>query len=207
MVMNWIGDLATWCSAIATVVIVWLAVWPRDPRKPLLIIGFDPKSEVKTQTRTHHPDYDLPPGVRSIWIRVRITSRAGRRTAKGCRAYLTRMVQIGYFDTDEKVCMHPEIVHLDHDSRQLQWMHDEDRTFLAKDIVPGIDHWLDLVSSWESLSTGLPGIQCYPPMLFPVPGIYKLTIRVGADDADPVEAVVGVVYKGTWDAIEVKWIK
>jgi hypothetical protein len=83
--------VGSWLSAVGTLLAVGVALWPiyKEHREsPKLEIDFAPGRDIRRQTQT--AGRIKIPG-NSRWLRVRVMNGNGRRSAKNCRVYLTRV--------------------------------------------------------------------------------------------------------------------
>jgi len=187
--LNWnaIGALGQWFAGVATLAVIGYMIWQDSFRRPKLLLGFDNERDVKSQSNT----VGLPPTVLSRWLRVRVTNGKHRRVAEASRAYLIGIKKIG-----------PNGQHQDafpNDVRPLGWTHDPPGSAGTRDLLPGVDHWVDVAAA----SDAAPDLQvCVQPgWVLQDPGDYLITVQVSAKGAAPEKIDVLVHWGGTWQSL------
>lgn len=188
MNVNWdaVGAIGQWFGVVTAIVAVVVVLKHEYWRRPELEVSFKSERDVKSQENTV--------GVASMrlsrWLRVQVMNKPGRRAAKNCRAYLTGIQRVL-----------PDSVSDDfpNDVRPLQWMHDPLDEFGARDLLPGVAHWVDVVGTVEGHRELK--LRVYPSYDRIMPGEYIVTILVSAEEADPVEISVRITWDGTWDSL------
>jgi|GEM_PF-4184004 len=188
--MNWtaIEAVGTWFAGLATLATVLYLVFRDYWKRPKLIATFDKTRDIKNQTNTP----GLPPPAISRWLRICIQNENGRRLAKSRRAYLVGIEKIGPDGTVEKDVF-------PNDVRPLQWTHGSPAES-ARDLLPGVMHWVDLLSTAELLQALQ--VNCIPLYGLPMPGLYRFRVQVSAEDTVPPAPIqVLIRWDGTWDSL------
>jgi hypothetical protein len=186
-VQDWIAIVGQYLGAFGTIAIVVYTVWSESWRRPKLILSFDDKRDVKTQINS----VGLPPSVGSRCLRVRVKNANRRKAAKNCQAFLIGLEKLGSEARNENG--------FQNDVRQLGWMHDPPGTIKARDLLPGVEHWVDVVDAVD----GQPALRVWvsPPWSLANPGDYVFTVQVSAEDANPEVIKVRVRWDGTWQSL------
>jgi hypothetical protein len=130
----------------------------------------------------------------AYYVRVKVVN-TGRRTAERCSGYLANVEQ---WTGD----MFRETVYAD--DLRLVWSHNPERD--SMDLLPGVPHWLDVLSTRQALETFF--LQTNPPVpkygtVTWAPTVYKFTINVFAEDTEPSQAFVFLDWRGKWDDLDV----
>ena len=119
----------------------------------------------------------------------------GRHTARNCKGFLAD-VEVW---RDGTFC---ETNYADY--MRLVWSHHANSPSL--DLLSEVPHWLDVVSTLEHdrhffLQTD-PKAERYAGG-FNEASVYRLTVKVFAEDAEPVQAFVFLHWAGHWDSLDV----
>jgi len=134
------------------------------------------------------------PATAAHYLRVKVVN-SGRRTALRCAGYLANVERWSgqsFWET----------VYADH--MRLVWSHNPGVPSL--DLLPSVPHWLDVLSTLEGDSRFLLETAPKTPKYmdaFTTPGVYRLTIQVFAEEADPAQAFVLLKWIGNWDKLDV----
>ena len=143
-----------------------------------------------TKRTMHSP----PVPTTAYYLRVCVVNR-GRRAARGCKAYLANVeVQ------DSKEFHETRYA----DFMRLVWSHHA--RLQSLDLLPEVPHWLDVVSTKEHDSRFF--LRTDPQSTryadgFGDTSVYRLTIRLFAEDAEPVQTFVYLHWKGQWNSLDV----
>jgi hypothetical protein len=173
---NFWSVLGTWLGAIATAAAVIYALYRDLLFQPKLIVSFDHKRDIKDQANT----VGVSDNRGSRWLRVRVVNKSQTATAKNCRAYLIGARDLGFAPR-----MMPDGVELlPNDVRQLQWMHDRPGEWQGRDLLPGVNHWVDILSYVAGYLC--PTLCTYPEMPLGRPGDFIFDIQISAESAKPV---------------------
>lgn len=160
-------------GSVATFGALVRLLWGDYFKRPVLEVSFNPKRDVADQYNTPSLFHIGEVWQRSLWVRIRVVNRSGRRVAKNGRAFLIGAVPVG---------MNGPGLH--NDSRPLPWQNDYHDP-KPRDLHPGVGNWVDvLVSAIEADGTGIP--TCAKPRCILAVGTYRLAVQVTADEADPV---------------------
>jgi hypothetical protein len=126
--------------------------------------------------------------VTGIYVRARVRN-VGKRIARKCRVFLIGIDEVQHGGTTKTAF---------HDSMPLCW---PIRDFLPRDIPRGINSYINIVyvmkhrSGWnfgvESLLGSHTSLTTYR-------GTYQLTLLATADNADPFQFVINVIYDQDW---------
>jgi hypothetical protein len=170
---NWTawGAIGQWVAGIGTFCLLVFALYQDFWRRPKLQLSFDKDRDLRAQVNT----VGMDPSAVSIWLRVMVTNKPGRRAARNCRAYLASLTDIGFHPDGAEV--------LPGDVRQLSWMHDPVDQWNARDILPGVCHWVDVLKF--GVGSAFAEMCAYPSVPLGSPGDYLLAIQVSAEDAEP----------------------
>jgi hypothetical protein len=119
----------------------------------------------------------------------------GRRTARDCKGYLANIEvwQVRTFHDTEYA-----------DFMRLVWSQFPSSSSL--DLLPEVPHWLNVVSTLEHDSRFF--LETDPKSTryadgFDETRIYRLTISVFAEDAEPTQAFVYLHWHGNWNNLDV----
>lgn len=147
---------------------------------------------------------DLPTAGRSMhshplptvayYLRVKVVN-CGRRTARSCTGYLANMEVW----RDRVFC---ETKYADY--MRLVWSHSPGIPRI--DLLPEVPHWLDLVSTLEYDQRFFIETDPKAPQYaggFDDSSVFRLTVRVFAEDAEPAESLVYLQWKRQWDCLDV----
>jgi pyrimidine deaminase RibD-like protein len=154
---------------------------------PKLLLGFDNAWDVKSQINT----VGLDPSILSRWLRVRVKNASKRKVAKNCRAFLIGIERVG--PEAKKEDLFPN------DVRQMVWTHDPPGSPSARDLLPGVDNWVDVVAAIDGQKALLVCVR--PSWALGTPGDYLFTVQVSAEDADCEVIKVEVHWDGTWQSL------
>jgi hypothetical protein len=113
-------------------------------------------------------------------VRIKATNSKGKRVAKGCRAYLTSVIDLNNNNAEL----------LPGDARQLAWMHDQPREFKTRQLVAEVPNWIDVVYTEQHAAPRIKA-SCYPPFEMPL-GRYLLTVLVVSKNGENAIAKVRV---------------
>jgi hypothetical protein len=187
--MSWkaFGALGPWFAGFVTFYLVVYTIWRDQWKRPKLLLSFDNDRDVKTQANTVGW-VNIPPSTVSRWLRVRVQNAKRRRVAKNCRAFL-----IGIEEAPSGEDKFPN------DVRQLRWTHDHSTPPSARDLLPGVSHWVDVAAAIDGQNTLT--VCTFPPWVLGIPGDYVFTVQVSAEDADPAVIKVQVHWDGTWPSL------
>jgi len=174
MTAEWVSAMGTWAGALATFAAVLYALYGGLLTRPVLVVRFT-ADDLRVQTITKGYESDGP----SRWVRINVTCKEGRSSAKKCRAYIVGGKFVGKSsraDGDANFMLR--------DSRPRPWMNDERGKYLSRDILPGVMHWIDLASCFDG---HLPRLSDYPGFGFDhAPGEALVTVQVSAEACTPV---------------------
>ena len=137
--MNWnaIGAIGQCFAALVTFCVLVYAIYQDYWKRPKLILSFNNDRDVKSQANTVGWA-GLHPSTLSRWLRVRVQNANKRKVAKNCRAFL-----IGIEKVESGEDQFPN------DVRQLRWTHDHSEVPSARDLLPGVFHWVDIAGTIE----------------------------------------------------------
>ena len=173
-------------TTIAFVVLVY-AVQKDGWKRPTLSLRFEPDHDVKSQDNSR-----LWAGERasqySRWLRIRVENTNRWKAAKNCKAYLTGIKNLA---TGEDL--------FPSDVRQLRWMHDHSEVPAGRDLLPGVVHWFDVLTSFHDRSRL--AVCAFPEWGVDAPGDYLFSVQVSAEDTDPVALSVVVSSDGSWQSL------
>jgi hypothetical protein len=187
-VWNSVAAIGQCVGAAATFAALAYIIWGDKFKSPLLLVSFDPSSDILTQGNTP----GIPVSTLSRWLRVRVENKKGRRTAKNCRGYVTSVLR------PDGENAYTEL--LPADSRQLYWRHDPmTERPLPKDLLPGVPNWLDLVGTCQMNSAWK--ICCCPDCVVHGPARCVITVLVSANKSAPVSITIQVTSNPTWDKL------
>ncbi|MEW4570938.1 hypothetical protein AB1L88_23975 [Tautonia sp. JC769] len=186
--MDWsmIGAIGQWFAGFITLAVLVYAVWQDYWKRPKLLISFNNEEDVKSQGNT----VGLDPHLGSRWLRVRVQNKPGRKVAKNCRSYL---IGVEHVNSGENYNLLP------HDVRPLDWMHDKPESFLSRDLLPGVAHWVNIIGAIEQQD--YLKVCVYPSFALQIPGVYVLTIQVSAEDANPSVVKIRIYWDGNWESL------
>lgn len=176
--------------------------------KPELALSFEDSKDCIAHTPLRPSDSYSVTEAYGIFVRVRATNRR-RILAKNCRAYLVNIEK----KTDESFS--PTIYS---DSIPLPWAcKDAHASFIGFDLAKGLNQYIDiLLASDDPLSNGH---KSYWKPLIPVnifryetffrelyenAGIYRLTVQVVSDNAEPAIIKLTIEWNGHWQTIKVQ---
>ena len=132
--------------------------------------------------------------VMAYYLRVKVVN-TGRRTAEKCRGYLANV---------ELWCngSFQETIYADFMS--LVWSHNPGCE--SMELLPQVPHWLDVLSTSNAgksfiLETN-PQAPKYSNCVWGL-GVYRLTIKVYAEEAEPSQAFVLIKWDAQWDRLDV----
>jgi hypothetical protein len=182
-----IGALGQWVAGLATFCIVIYTVFSDYWRRPKLILSFDNERDVKSQEHT----VGLPSSTLSRWLRVRVVNANKRRVAKNCRAFVIGIEKIQPGSAPSDV--------FPNDVRQLYWMHDPSPNPSARDLLPGVAHWVDVLAAFDNL-TAL-SVRVSPPWSLDTPGNYVIIVQVAAEEASPSVISIQANWDGAWHSL------
>jgi hypothetical protein len=187
--MDWTatGAVGQWIAGIGTLALVGYAILQDYLKRPKLLLSFDNEQDVKSQLNT----VGLDPSVLSRWLRVRVKNANRRKAAKNCRAFLIGIEKVGPESKSED--MFPN------DVRPLVWTHDPTGKPSARDLLPGVVHWVDIVGTIDGQNAL--AVQVQPAWSLNTPGDYMFTVQVSAEDADPAVIKIRVHWDGTWQSL------
>jgi hypothetical protein len=136
---------------------------------------------------THHHSIRMAEG---YYLRVKVLN-TGRRTAERCRGYLANVEQWanGSFQPT-----------LYADFMPLTWSHNPGRE--SMELLPQVPHWLDVLSTLNGRTTFILESNPKSPKYTGCDwgnGIYRFTIRVYAEEAEPSQDFVFLNWTGHWD--------
>ncbi len=147
--------------------------------------------QVPPPGRTSHSP---PLPTAAYYLRVKVVNR-GRRTARNCKGYLA----------DVEVWRGGAFCETNYaDYMRLVWSHYAGSPSL--DLLPEVPHWLDLVSTLEHDRRFFLEIDPKAARYaggFDETSVYRLTIKVFAEDAEPAQAFVFLHWNGCWDSLDV----
>jgi len=181
---NAVGAVGQWAGAAGTFAAVLYVLYGDLLKRPKLMLGFDGSEDVANQRNTPGD----PPTAVSRWARIRIENKPGRRLAKRCTAFLTRITDI----TDEKK---PIEVFPHADMRRLLWTHIPGSQ-TSVDLLPGVVYRADLVAGGEGRSAL--SVRTDPLYGIDRPGKYLLRVVVSAEGANPVAGEIVIEWNGQW---------
>jgi hypothetical protein len=121
---------------------------------------------------------------------VRVENGKRRRTAKGCRGFVTAIEKVGPGDKREDA--------FPNDVRAVGWMH-ESKADGTRDLLPGVRQWLDVAATIDGQKGA--AVLVSPAWRLETPGDYIFSVLVTADEADPVVVRVKVHWEGTWSSL------
>jgi hypothetical protein len=185
-----IGALGPWFAGFATFCIVVYTIWRDQWKRPKLLLSFDNERDVKSQVNTVGR-INIPSSTLSRWLRVRVRNANRRRIAKNCRAFL-----IGIEEVESGEDKFPN------DVRQLRWMHDHSDPPSERELLPGVNHWVDVAAAIDGQNAL--SVCTFPPWVLESPGDYVFSVQVSAEDADPAVVRVQVHWDGTWQSLQGK---
>jgi len=174
--------------------LTWIERAVQYSRRPKLQVYFDPAETFHTRTLVDERNRADRVG---FYVHLMVRN-AGAETAKRCTASLIRL-KLGTAEGQYKP--HPGFLN----PLVLKWAHELD--YGPRDIDPDLPRRLDLcigiqqcpqVFSFMTERTPRGTQIDYPP------GTYLATIRVGADNAQSVDASFEITYRGTWNEFQVK---
>ena len=168
------GSLGQWFSGFVALCVLFYYVYRDYVDAPKLDVCFDPTRDATDQTSATTRDGRGLLGY-SRWLRVLVTNTAGRKTAKNCRGFLTKIERIS--PSGKPVLWTPN------DCRQLTWTHDRGPVPSGRDLLPKIGHWLDVARTLAS-APGLLYIECFPDAVEPGEGEYLFHVQVSAEGTD-----------------------
>lgn len=169
--------------------------------KPKLSLDFSEKPDCISLTAesTYFPT-GKPETHSAYYVKVEVTVPK-RRMAKGCRGYLVNIDK----KNEETGAFEPTIYC---DSIQLAWSckrTDEER-YQGVDIPYGVRQFLDVFSTRDDSQMFAPKIAITPLRyidLFKEKGIFRFTVQVSAEEADPKFIKLDLDWKGVWDDFKV----
>jgi hypothetical protein len=144
---NAVGAVGQCAAAAVTLAVLIYAITQDYWKLPKLELSFDNGRDVKSQILT----VGLPANLPSRWLRVRVRNANRRRAAKNCRAYLIGIEQLLPNGTAKEV--------MPNDVRQMQWMHDPPNVWSSRDLLPGVNHWADLLAGAAAARHGGPPVR------------------------------------------------
>ena len=130
----------------------------------------------------------------AYYLRVKVVNR-GRRTARDCNGFLANLeVWCGGAFCETNYA----------DFMRLVWSNYAGSPSL--DLLPDVPHWLDLVSTLEHHSRFF--LETDPKATryangFDDTSVYRLTIKVFAEDAEPAQSFVYLHWDRRWDSLDV----
>lgn len=136
-------------------------------------------------------DFVRPGGqdVSAVYVRVGLNN-SGKRVAKGCRVFLTKLEEVHESGTTEAPL---------HDSLLLGWPGGTD--FSPRDLPKGVDYFADVVF----VSKHAPGFRFAVREMYAnqltlgdYRGTYRFHLLLTAENADPVGCKIDVSYAGDW---------
>jgi hypothetical protein len=157
--------------------------------KPELDLEFKKEEDFITKTPMHHGE--------AYYIRVKVTNTK-RRVARGCKAYLVNIEkkqQDGEF--------HRTIYC---DTIQLPWSNSRNDAFNGVDLSKGVNQFLDVIKTSPALNIFVPQISPRPyryESLYREIGVFRFTIQISAENADPKVIELIFTWSGKWDDFEV----
>ena len=167
--------------------------------EPLRQLLFKPKLELEFKEgqdfRTPTP---MTSGRDSYYIRVKVTNKK-RNVARGCRAYLVNVEKEndrGKFE-QTSYC----------DSIPLAWSNQTlGEQYKGIDLSKGINQFVDIIATFSHTDYFEPQIVVRPlryESLFKESGVFRFTIQISAENADP--EIIKLIFKwqGNWSDFEV----
>jgi len=163
-------------------------------RYPLALSAAWPAGRLGGQTTETRSMHSAPQPTAACYVRVKVVN-CGRRTARHCQGYLENV----------EACVGREVRETDYaDFMRLVWSYSAGSPSL--DLLPEVPHWLDVISTLEHHDGFF--LQTDPKATrysegFGATCVYRLTIKVFAEDAEPARAFVYVDWNGNWDRLDV----
>jgi hypothetical protein len=127
--------------------------------------------------------------ISAVYVRVRIEN-VGRRVAKGCRVFLTRLEEVLPSETKSTNL---------HDALVLGWPGGKD--YSPRDIPRDVEFYADVVCVAKRTPNWMFRVQQMYAKNLDLPkyrGTYRFHILATADEADPAQCKVDVTYDGDW---------
>jgi len=187
--MDWtaIDAVGQWFAAVGTLAVVVYAIFQDYWKRPKLRLSFENNRDVKSQSNT----VGLDPSALSRWLRVRVVNANRRKAAKNCRAFLVGIQRVG--SEANGMDMFPN------DVRPLIWTHDPSGCASARDLLPGVAHWVDAAATVDN--SKVLSVRVQPAWSLNDAGDYVFTVQVSAEDTDPAVIKVRVHWDGTWQSL------
>jgi hypothetical protein len=164
----------------------WREWWIR----PILEIDYQDDESHKVESNEHRPDGTVHS---YIYVRVRVRNM-GRRVAKCCRVFLSKLEEVHPSGQTTRTAFH--------DSRQLPWA---GFRFGVAELPRGLDFYADIVRfskqlpGWNISIEG--GLFSSEDALKIYSGTYRFHLTVTADNADPATCAVDVTYAQDWKSV------
>jgi hypothetical protein len=175
--------LAAIASLGAVLRLLYLDHWKRSK----LDCTFKNDRDVTVQANTEGVDPPIPPDRLSKWLRINVQAVRGRLSAKNCRAYLISA------KTPAGEDLFPIY------TRELGWTHDLSNTPSGRELLPGINHWVDVAYAVEGENILRLCVQ--PKYAIPSVGEFHVSVQVSSADSDPVQKTIVIHWDGTWDSL------
>lgn len=182
--------LGTWLGAIATAAAVAYALFRDVLHQPRLSVSFSPEFDIRPQVRT----VGLPDDAVSCWLRICVKNSNRRTVAKNCRAHLVSAIDLAFIPGMQAYLVREDV-------RQLQWMHDPPNTWNARDLLPGVRHWVDVV---RFVAGHAPVLCAYPIVPLGAPGECIITVQESAENAQPVQLTLRLTWDHSFDSLRGK---
>jgi len=133
----------------------------------------------------------------AYYIRVKVTNKK-RRVTQGCRAYLVNIEK-----EQNKGGFNPTSYC---DSIQLAWSNSGEHAYDDIDISKGVNQFVDIIATNSDIDYFEPQIRVKPyryESLFREIGVFRFTIQISAENADP--KIIKLIFKwsGDWSDFEV----
>lgn len=163
--------------------------------RPKLVIKFASEPQYVTKTPIGRTGDSPTLNIFGIWIRARLKNE-GKSVARNCRAYLTDIVV--------EHTSGSRLVYNNEDAIPLKWSlrADEEKIDLPPEITQFIDICHVLATEPNKLHSDA---RINPFRLGPfwqLPGKYKVTVVVTADEAEPASTAVCFYWPGQYDQIK-----
>jgi hypothetical protein len=181
--------IGTWVGAIGTAGAVLYVLFRDYFVQPRLLLSFDGITE---QTDT----VGRPADEISRWVRVGVVNTRRGTVAKNCRAYLTKLIDHDF--APEPIAPDGFEV-LPNDVRQLPWMHDPEKTWQGRDLLPGVKHCIDVLDFPNTKPLAL--LHTYPPWVLGIPTDCTVTIQVSAEGGRPALITLRLHWDGGYSCL------
>ena len=133
----------------------------------------------------------------ACYIRVKVNNER-RNVAKGCKAYL---VNIEKEQPNGEFC---STIYCD--SIQLAWSNRGKNAYDGIDLSKGVNQFVDVITSYSNRTDFEPQTFVKPNRykpLFKQQGVFRFTIQISAENADPETIKIKLNWSGQWNVIDV----